>query len=66
MQRGPARQLRDQDVLVRGVRSVAHGAEAVQGWDSQTGGEIAIGASAHRGFAQLPSQFARDGPAACA
>src|ERR1035441_9516564 len=59
-ERGPAWQLRDQDVLVQGVSSVAYAAEPVQGWDSQTCCEITIGAAAHRGLAQLPSQFARD------
>jgi len=48
---GSAGQLRDQDVLVRGVGSVTYSAETVEGWDAQTGGEIAIGAAAYRGFA---------------
>ena len=60
-ERGSAGQLRDQDVLVRGVGSVAYGAETVEGWDAQTGGEIAIGTAADRCFAKLPSQVACDG-----
>ena len=46
---------------MQGVRSFANSAQAVQGWDSQTGGEITIGAAADRGLIQLPSEFARDG-----
>src|ERR1035441_1701014 len=64
-ERGSAGQLRDQDVLVRGVGPVAYGAETVEGWDAQTGGEIAIGAAAHRGFAKLPSQVACDRDGLC-
>src|SRR5271168_2929432 len=40
------------------MRSVAYTAEPVQGWNAQSGGEVAVGSPAHRGFAQLPSQLA--------
>src|SRR5208282_2761164 len=59
-QRGASGQLRDEDVLVGGVGSVAYTAEAVEGGDAQCSGEVAIGASADRSLTKLPSQFARD------
>src|SRR6267378_1291682 len=58
-ERGAAWQLRDQDVFVRGVRSVAYAAETVQGWNPEARGEIAIRATAHRRFFETPSQLAR-------
>ena len=45
-------------MFVAGMRSVAYTAEPVQGWNAQSGGKVAVGTPAHRGFAQLPSQLA--------
>lgn len=48
-------------MLVDGVRAVADTAQAIEGGNSQAGGEVAIGAPADGGFAKLPSQVAGDG-----
>lgn len=50
-QGGAAGQFRYQDVLVVGVGAIAYAAEAVEGRDAQSGGEVAVGAAAHSGFA---------------
>lgn len=42
----------EQDMLVAGVRAFADGTEAVQGGDAESGGEIAVGCAASRGFAE--------------
>jgi len=51
----------DEDVFVGGVGTVANGAEAVEGGDAEGGGEVAIGAAASRGFAEVETEFASDG-----
>src|SRR5713226_133499 len=42
----------DEDVLVRGMRAVADGAETVERRDAETGGEISVRATADGAFAQ--------------
>src|SRR5580704_9352645 len=43
-QQGTPRQLGDDDVLVHGVRALAHGAHAVERGNADAGGEVAVGA----------------------
>ena len=42
------------------MRTVADAAQAVQGWNPQSGGEVAIRATAYRRFAEFPPQIARN------
>ena len=44
---------------MRGVRAFADRADAVERRDAESGGEVAVGAAACRGFFELHAQFGR-------
>src|SRR5277367_2129870 len=46
---------------MRGVRSVTHSTQAIEGRNPQARCEIAVGTPADRGFAEFPSQITRNG-----
>ena len=51
----------DQDVFVVGVGAGAAGAQAVQGWDSQSRREVAVATAAGGSLGQLEAQACRAG-----
>src|SRR5207253_5168273 len=57
---GTRRHRVDENVLARGMRAVADGSEAVEGWDAERGGEISIRATADGAFAQGVIQLLRE------
>lgn len=59
-QRGAGGHGADEDVLVQGMRAVAHGAEAVEGGNAKRGGEISVRAAADGAFAQREIHLLRD------
>ena len=56
-ERGTAGHLAGEDELVRGVGVVSDRAQAIQGWNSERGSEVAVGATADGGFGEREAEL---------